>query len=657
VRVATRVQQTIRILKVVLPIVFFGFIAILVLNFNRSKSRDKPASDPVVVKRSGEKARVESKIFDDTQTIAGRVAMHIHAQRVVAYVSGWNTLENAQLTIYRPNGLTYNLVCPDAEFNSQTKEANAKGGVKLTSSDGVTITTAEMHYDGNRLTNRIPVQFTIDRWTGHAGALDMDVPGETLRLFDKVNATMTPLTAAEAAMTVAGDEGVFRRKDNDVAFNRNVVITRAADRLACDHTVGRFTMDRKHLMALDGNGHVVINMAAAANPGEDLGGRKEITCERFASEVGPDGQISAINALGEAGVAHAVIDGPPKRDLTAHNFRIALANRAVSEMRADENVLMRELAPAPRQINGDHLTVIFDQPTHKASAAIIDGNFKYHDAKNDATAMHANYDIPNDRVLLTAAPGFDPTVIADGNTLKAKQIEFSPRGGTSKANGSVIAQLNSKGTTSGPAADGTNLFPAGKPVFVNSDTLLLRQQNKTAVFSGKVRAWQDMNWLMSQEMQVTGSGEMITAKGDVRMTLYQESDTSKRSPILARGDQLLARKNDRRMELTGNVKIDDEQRTMTSEKAVFFFDANKKLDRVDAEGKIVLVERPTNRKGTGDRAVYQVTRKMVFITGAPATAVDPTGTLSGQEIKFDLARNKVEVVSPTQQTQGTYKKP
>jgi len=649
------VQRTIRILKIALPVVFFGFILLLVLSFNRSRVRDKQAAEPIQATRTGENPQAESKIFDDTQTIAGRLAMHIHAKRVVAYRSGWNTLEDVQLTVYRPTGLQYNIICPNADFNSQTKAANLKGGVKVTSSDGVEVTTAEMHYDGDRLTNRIPVQFRIDRWTGSGGGLDMDVPGETLRLFAKLNATMTPETPAEAPMTIASEEGTFRRKENDVTFEQHVVITRGADRLTCDHSVGRFTIDRKRLMALEGNGHVLIVMAAAANPGEDLGGRKEITCERFNSEIGADGQISAINALGDPGVAHAVMEGPPRRDLIANRFRVSLVNRAVNEMRADDRVIMHEFTPVVRQVNGDHLTVIFDQATHKATSSIIEGNFKYHDPTHDATAMRANYDIVNDRVMLTADQGFDPTVISEGDTLKAKQIEFSPKAQTARATGDVIAQLASKPGKAGASADATNVFPASKPVFVNSDTLLMRQANKIAVFSGNVRAWQEYNTVMSQELQVQGAGDSINARGNVRMTLYQESDTSKKSPILAKSDQLMARKNDRRVDLLGNVKINDEVHSMTSEKAAFFFDTNKKLDHVESDGKVLLVEKQTNRKGTGDKAIYQVPRKMVYITGNPATATDPTGTLSGQQIKFDLARNKVEVVSPTTQTQGTYK--
>jgi len=43
---------------------------------------------------------------------------------------------------------------------------------------------------------------------------------------------------------------------------------------------------------------------------------------------------------------------------------------------------------------------------------------------------------------------------------------------TSRATGSVIAQLI---TRSAASADGTNVFPANKPVFVNSDSVTMRQ--------------------------------------------------------------------------------------------------------------------------------------------------------------------------------------
>lgn len=654
-------QQTIRVLRITLPIVFIAFIGVIALSWNRPKRiRDKAINTPPVVTRTGDAAKAESQGFEDTQTIAGRVSMHIRAKRVVGYNSGWNTLEDVALTIFRPTGLTYEITCPTAQFNSTTKEADAKGGVKLTSSDGVEVNTAEIHFDGRNVTNHIPVQFKVDRWTGRGGALDMDVPGETVRLYDKLDATMHPEYPGEAPMQLHSNEGIFRRKENFVDFQRDVVLIRQADRVTGDHIVGRFTADRKSLSGLEGQGHIVMNLAAESAVGgssEELGGRKELTCDRFFSEVGADGTINALNAVMDApeALAHALVEGPPRRDIVAKTFRVALQGKAVNEMKADNNVVLKELGETDRTVTGDHVTVYFDPTTHRSTNALIDGNFHYKDPKNEARAIKANYDVTRDLVILTAEPGFDPTVTSDGNTLKAKLIEFSPNAGTAKATGEVIAQLMTK-QNGGASADSTNIFPAGKPVFVNSDLVTMRQETKIALFSGNVRAWQDTNTLFSQELQVQGAGDQITARGNVRTILYNTSSNEvRKTPMLSRSDQLVAHKLERRIDLVGNVKIDDETRHMTSEKAEFFFDNTHHLEHIEAENKLVLVDQATGRKGTGDKAIYQVAKKMVFLSGSPAIVTAPNGNVQGEKVALDLERNKVEILSPTRPTQGTYK--
>jgi len=644
------VQRTVRILRVALPIVFFGFILLIALSWNHAKvQKDRSITQPVTsTQRPSDRPQLESKTFEDTQTIGGRLAARIRAQRVVAFQSGWNTLENVQLTIFRPSGLTYELVCPTAQFNSETKEADAKGGVKVTSTDNVEVTTAEIHFDGNRLTNHIPVQFKIDEWVGNAGALDLDVQAEELKLYDKVDATTQPSTPAESVMNLKAQEGLFRRKEANVIFTTNVVMTRDTDKLVSDTVVAHLTPDRKSLLGVEGNGHVTITMF------DDAGGsgRKDITCDRFWSEQAA-GAISAIDAASDPGLAHAIIDGPPKRDLVAKTFRVSLTNKQVSEVRAITGVVMKELGQSPREMKADEVTVAFNPAMHQAIHALAQGNFHYKDPRNTASAVKANYDIINDLVVLTAEPGFDPVVTTDSQALKAKMIEFSPKAGTAKATGGVIAQLVSK--QNGPSADTTTIFPANKPVFVNSDSVTMRQSNKLAVFTGHVRAWQETNTMFADEMQVQGMGDQIAARGNVRTILYNTSSTEQRkTPMQTRSDNLAAHKLERRIDLSGGVKIDDEQRHMTAEKAAFYFDASRKVERIEAQEKVVFNDESTGRKGTGDKATYFVSKRLVFMYGSPANITDPKGNVSGDQIAIDTARNKVEIMSPTG-TKGTYK--
>jgi lipopolysaccharide transport protein LptA len=606
------VQRTIRILRIALPIVGLAFILVIVLNW-RSKRAGKdhvPTQAVTSTIRPFDKPGTEARVFEDTQTIGGRVVSRIRARRAVAFQSGWNTLEDVQLTIYRPTGLTYELVCPQAQFNSNTKESEAKGGVKVVSSDGVEITTAEIKFDGNHLTNHVAVNFRIDRWSGSGGALDLDVQAEMLHLFEKVDATMQPAEPGELPMNLKAQDGLFRRKENNVDFNQNVVYTHGEDRVTCDHLAARFTPDRKTLSGLDGNGKVDM-VLQSGQLGGGAPGRKEMTCDRFWSEMAPNGQISALNTAGETALAHAVIDGPPKRDIVARTFRAAIVNQVVTQLKADGEIVMKEIGPAPRESTTDHLIVYFDPSTHKATNAAMEGSCHYHDPRNDARSVRVTYDIVNDVVVLTATPGFNPTVTTDGNVLKATQIELSPRGQSARAQGDVIAQLVSK--SSGPTADATNLFPAGKPVFVNADQLVVRQAQKLAVFTGNVRAWQDTNTIFAAEMQVLGQGDQVTARGGVRTILYNTSSSgeARKTPMLSHSDTLVAHKNERRIELAGNVKIDDETRHMTGEKATFFFDANKKLEHIEAEQKIVLTDTSTGRKATGDKATYYVSNRIV----------------------------------------------
>ena len=72
-------------------------------------------------------------------------------------------------------------------------------------------------------------------------------------------------------------------------------------------------------------------------------------------------------------------------------------------------------------------------------------------------------------------------------------------------------------------------------------------------------------------------------------------------------------------------------------------------------GKVVLIDQAAQRKGTGDKVTYLVGKKMIYVTGAPATVTGPNGNVSSQQISVDIARNKVEAMSSTSATQGTYK--
>jgi len=152
-----------------------------------------------------------------------------------------------------------------------------------------------------------------------------------------------------------------------------------------------------------------------------------------------------------------------------------------------------------------------------------------------------------------------------------------------------------------------------------------------------------------------GSGDSVTARGNVRTTLYNTAAEGSKSPIKSFSDQLIARRNDKRVELLGKVTMIDEARTLKSEKAIIFLDDNRKIQKMEAETNVSVVDGTTGRKGNGNKVVYQVDKKMIYMFGKPATISDLKGGFSGEQIVFDLTRDRVNVLSPDTQTKGTYK--
>ncbi|HEY0590874.1 MAG TPA: LPS export ABC transporter periplasmic protein LptC, partial [Thermoanaerobaculia bacterium] len=182
-------NRSIRILRIVLPILFVAFLAVLAVNFSKSARQERKVTDPVTSAiRKGDSPLLEAFEFDYEHTVGSRVVSRIRARKTMGFTSGWYTLEQIQLTVFRENGQAYELAAPRAQFHMESTRAKAEGGVRISSIDGLLIETAAIDFDGSRLVNRIPVRFEADQWSGRAGAVDLNVSTEHLRLFERVQA-------------------------------------------------------------------------------------------------------------------------------------------------------------------------------------------------------------------------------------------------------------------------------------------------------------------------------------------------------------------------------------------------------------------------------------------------------------------------------------
>lgn len=648
-------QQTVRVLRVALPIAFVLFVALIGFTYSSNRIRTRPASTPVTSTiRAGEVPQSVAYLFEDTQTVGGKVLSKVRARRTMGFASGWYTLEDVELTIYRETR-NYRLVAPQAQFHLETKAAEVKRGVRLASSDGLAVQTEEMTFDGNRLTGEIPLTFQVQNWTGRSGGMDLNLELETMRLQGGVEAVTHGGGSGEPPLRVTSRTAEFFQKTNEVTFREDVTLTRGRDVLSTETTTGRFDREREVMEGLEGCCNVRLRLAADSPlvPGELGQGASQIDAERFNSELGPEGEIRGIVALGKP--ARAVFHGPPERNLTATSIRIGLAGERVSDIRASGEVrLVEQISTGARRLDAESLTVMVDPASRAFTSAVAEQAVRYRDPRNSATAHRANYDARRELLLLTTVDQEIPKLTGEGHTLRAASIELSQRDRILRGQGSVSAQLAAR---AGVSASDTALFPAEQgPVSVNSDSVLIRHNDKVAVFTGNVRAWQGNNVLFASTLQVEANGESIIARENVRAVLYNVRGEARTKPIVARSSVLMARKNDRRVDLEGQVSIEDDPRTLSAEQATIFLDAERRVERLEASNNLTVTEKSTGRRATGTRAIYRLTEKTLYLDGTPAVVTEPRGVVKGRQIVFDLAKNKVNVISVSDDTptEATY---
>ena len=646
-------HRAVRFLRVALPIAFLTFLLLIGVSYSSRRVNPPTSSVPERSTIRPEPVKSVAYEFDDTQTVGGEVLSRIRARRVMGFDSGWYTLEDVEMTIYRGDGW-YQLSAPQAQFHDDTRAAEVKKGVRLRASNGIEVQTEEMKFDGNRMANKIPLSFTAQNWTGKAGGIDLNLELETMFLVGGVEATTKPAKSGEPPVHVVSKGAEFLQKIGHATFREDVIMTRAGDEFRNQAVTAKLDESRKVMVGLEGCCAVEMDLKAnsALLPAEAAQGPTRITAERFLSEVGPQGEIRAIIALG--GPARAQFVGPPKRNLTAIEIRIDMAADQISRIRAAGGVTLHEHAPTGlRELVSLSQTILIDPATRRASSAVAELNVKYTDPKSGATAQRANYDFYNQLLVLSTVGQAVPSLTADGHTLRATTIDVSQKDGVLKARENVAAQLSQK--QGGISASQTAIFPKGDgPVFVNADNLVMRQNERIAVFSGNVRAWQGNNVLFANTVQVEGQGETLNARENVRALLYNvRAGEQRKTPIEARSNVLIARRAERKVDLEGNVKIDDEPRTVAADRATIFLDASRRVERVEASSNVVLTDKVAAQKAVGTHLIYRLAEKRLFLDGSPATVTDPRGTLSGKQVVFDIARNKVNVSGDTP-TQATY---
>jgi LPS export ABC transporter protein LptC/lipopolysaccharide transport protein LptA len=282
-----------------------------------------------------------------------------------------------------------------------------------------------------------------------------------------------------------------------------------------------------------------------------------------------------------------------------------------------------------RTLTSEKMAAVFVRDSQDLERFEAQGNAKFNERDRNGTAATIVYTGLDDTVRLR---GGEPTVWDSRARSKALEMDSDLTHDISYSRGKTATTYYSQEKTNGA----TPFSNVKSPVYISSDHGEFHHDTGVGIYTGDARAWQDDNFVRSDELTIVVDDRRMTAKGHVQSALYRarrkEKGVASVVPVFASADSMTYSDPDRILHYESNVDIRQGSDRVTSGVAdVYLQKETNEVDRTIAQRNVVLTQ--PNRKGVGDWMQYTTADQVSILTGNPARVDDiEQGTTTGARL-------------------------
>ncbi len=186
-------------------------------------------------------------------------------------------------------------------------------------------------------------------------------------------------------------------------------------------------------------------------------------------------------------------------------------------------------------------------------------------------------------------------------------------------------------------------FSAAKPVFVSGASLVYRGGTKSFSFAGEVQAWQDKEFLLAGELDLSEATGEMRGRGGVAVGMAQAAagETPERR-IEVGGEDLIYSAAGRVLSFRKKsyVQLPGARLGAETIDAVLGREG-RGVDTLTALTSVVVSK--GRYEGRGDRAFYEAGADRITLTGRPVLVDKEGGSSRGDKLTFDLGDGKIRV--------------
>jgi lipopolysaccharide transport protein LptA len=245
--------------------------------------------------------------------------------------------------------------------------------------------------------------------------------------------------------------------------------------------------------------------------------------------------------------------------------------------------------------------------------------------------------------------GGEPTVWDSSARARATEIDWDMARDKSFLRGGVSTTYYSQKQTGGA----TPFTQSGKPVFVTGATAEFDHLGETGLYRGDARAWQENNYVRSDQLLIRQKEGQLAATGNVQSVLYdtkkKEKGRDQAVPVYASASKMNYNRANRFLQYEENVDLRQGTDRITGGRADIYLNERNEMSKTIVENDVVITQ--PIRRGTGTWVQYTAADEVAILRGNPARVEDQeNGTAQGAQLTVFMRENRVESESKAGQT-------
>ncbi|MGD8538170.1 MAG: LptA/OstA family protein [Candidatus Aminicenantes bacterium] len=463
-----------------------------------------------------------------------------------------------------------------------------------------------------------PVHFSSAKLSGSGKGIVYSLKERTLELNEDIHLQLLSDLSPSAPIVLEGDRFSFMKRGKKGKLEGNVRITHNSSWVTSNCVDFKLTADGENIRTMLFTGDVRASL-------EGIEGSDSSESDKEAMHLyGDRREIQAEEVL-----VQAFLDCPKIQQVSASEncmFTFRATSGKLTEIKG-KSIEFR--------LNREGALVRFFAYTEAEITESGEAKEMQRSISGDSIAIEDD----KNSLVVKGTEGSRARVSTGGADIKAETISISRKTNNMSASGNVQLIF-------GAAEEGTKtvgFFSESKPVFITTEEMRYFAPQERFNFSGGNKVWQDKDILFADVLNIRRDTGRINAEGHISSTFpYVPKDKEKEERVTITAEAMSYDPERRFVHYKGECILKVENILLKAESVFIHLDReDERIRRVTAVEDVVISQE--QYEGQGQRAVFDINKETIVLTGNPVLIAEDQGRTAGTKLTFFIADGKIVV--------------